>query len=357
MNKFLKSLMFLLVIALVFPAVLALTGCGATPSNEVKAVFFDSDIYDEETGLAVFEVDVNKSKHLDYKVNPSTWSGYEVFFSTKESTEENNLNYYLEDSGDIIVVSREFLDIKVEIRIGSCTDICIVRLKKYPNSMFLYDELGDRQQEISVVVNSESVYTMAPYGEFVKPNLTTYVAELKESDFSFVVTSSDETVVSIPDSSRLKFEAVATRVSSAVVTINMIDTTGTILFSNKVNVSVVMHAGKSLTLLDCYKKFIKNGDSITINDAEVDENNKLTLEFKNYAFDKDGGYIENQNLKFYCFVDDVQYIDIDNSNNLLIINKPTQGTITFKVRMVSNLITDDSGVYEINFNVTINFKM
>ena len=75
MNK-LKRILVSLCLALLLPLGLVFTGCGATPSNEVRGVFFDSDYYDEETGYAIFELDQGRPTKLEYKVNPSSWSGY-----------------------------------------------------------------------------------------------------------------------------------------------------------------------------------------------------------------------------------------------------------------------------------------
>ena len=50
MNR-LKKICLVLVVALVFPLVSLLVGCGATPSNEITGIVFDTMLY--EDGVAV----------------------------------------------------------------------------------------------------------------------------------------------------------------------------------------------------------------------------------------------------------------------------------------------------------------
>ena len=59
MNRKIKNLFLCFLMTILLPLTMILSGCGATPKNEVLGVAFDSMIYDEETGYAVFEVDKN----------------------------------------------------------------------------------------------------------------------------------------------------------------------------------------------------------------------------------------------------------------------------------------------------------
>ena len=47
--KKIKYIFFTLLLFFAAPLCLSLTGCGATPISEIKAIYFDSDIYDEKT--------------------------------------------------------------------------------------------------------------------------------------------------------------------------------------------------------------------------------------------------------------------------------------------------------------------
>ena len=50
MKKKLKAVLMSLLLAVCMPFTLFLTGCGPTPSNEIKGIKFVSPTYDDETG-------------------------------------------------------------------------------------------------------------------------------------------------------------------------------------------------------------------------------------------------------------------------------------------------------------------
>ena len=93
MRRF-KLVLAILLFALISPAFLTLVGCGATPVNDVKAVYFDSEIYDTN-GYAVFELDLYKPTILKTKINPSGWHG-ELIFNAINTSPTNAMNFDME---------------------------------------------------------------------------------------------------------------------------------------------------------------------------------------------------------------------------------------------------------------------
>ena len=86
-----KKILFALMLAVSLPIVSFLTGCGATPSNKLTGILFDTMQYDEATGLPVFEVDKDVTTGLDYKIYPSSATGYKVYFDpVDKGTAENS---------------------------------------------------------------------------------------------------------------------------------------------------------------------------------------------------------------------------------------------------------------------------
>ena len=356
MKKSIKSLIFVLLFVVTLPVTLFLSGCGATPSNEVQAVFFDSLLYDDEeggTGYAVFEVDKGVTTKLDFKVNPSTWSGYAVTYAIKECSAQNRSRFTLEN-GEITVQSNEFEEIKVEVHISGHHDTCIVRLKEYPNDIFLYDIDGKTEvDELEVSINSFGSYTISPYGRFVDAKGNSYVRPLIEHDFNFKVESDDPTIIDVPNESRLKVCSVRSNVSSANVTVMLNDTTGKMLHMVKVKINVVLNASRALAIIDGYDKFAVDNQAIEIaaDDLDLDENENLLLGVEVFFFGEDNRFIEPENTRFMLTVDNARYASVD--GDTIIIEPNSLELLNLKVNIWSNLVKPDGTAYSLTLNLKI----
>lgn len=359
MKKRFKSFALLLLFMVMFPVTMFLTGCGATPSNEVKGVFFVSDKYDKETGYAIFEVDKGVKTKLDYKINPSSWSGYAISYAFKEASGENLSRFkFTKENGCININSSDFEEIKVVIMVNKKSDTCIVRLKKYPTNMFL---LGtDKEtpvQEKEININALGSYTISPYGRFVDAEGNPYTKSLLEMDYKFKVTSDDETVISVPNEDRLKIYSVRKGSGSAKVTVSLLDATGKALFTVKVKVNVVRNAEKAVTVLSNYDKFVMSGDKLNFDASQLDvvDADKHIYEITQNTFLKaEGGvYIDEGYIEYAMTASNDRYVDIE--DNKIIIKKGGLSELTFKVYVWTNLVKADMSVFMSSFTITVKF--
>lgn len=350
MSKRLSKIILFLSFVLVLPLVMTLTGCGATPVNDAKSVKFVSNLYDEETGYAVFEVDINKPTELTYKINPSSNSGYAVQIQEMEDDYENatdnHINYYMDNNNIdpetkkvvedkplcITVFNKNFKQIKVRIYISvSDTDViedfCLVRLKEYPSEIYLDETPNPVLNENNEVVydktdyiNAGGVYSIHVFGKFTENVITNTVdedgnvistvtqhsetREITDDVYRFKVESSDQTVINVLDNSRLKVCSLKNKLESAVITISMVDINGNLIadgFVLKLHLTVVLSPKYSLLTLDGVNKFVKGNTEIT--NAEKDEEVHINLaESKIYS--------DNIHESLYYFINfDIELFD------------------------------------------------
>ena len=252
--------------ALLIPLGLVLTGCGATPSNEVRGVFFDSDYYDEETGYAVFWIDYNNPTQLKYKVNPSSWSGYIPEFQViKSGINYNNVDRFKLEAGAVTINNYAFEDIIVQISLNDFTDMCIVKLKKYPERIFFLDENQEESIEGYMAIGSNSLYKFHIFGQFSGEDEP---RELSENEYTFNVVSSNETVISVFDPKRLTVATVKTRAETATVSIQLLTAKGEALNNETLTFKfdVIPIISEARFLIDGYDNFITGTEEEPIED-------------------------------------------------------------------------------------------
>lgn len=216
--KKLKYLFTALILALLMPAMFILSGCGATSTNQVRGVFFDTKLYDDD-GIAVFEVDYNTETELTYKVNPSTGSGYKPIYQTLKSgeNEENRTRFELVN-GKITITSRDFEEITVQITLNGYKDVCKIRLKQYPDSIFFLDADGNQISTLNSQICADSYDVIHVYGSFGGE-----VRELTDERYIFNVVSTDETIISVPNINRLTIYTLKSHPSDCAVTITLLN--------------------------------------------------------------------------------------------------------------------------------------
>ena len=360
MKKKLKAVLMSLLLVVCMPFALVLTGCGATPSNEIKGIKFVSPTYDDETGFAVFEVDVNVATFLTYKLNPSSGAGYAITYAIKECPAQNLSRFTLRD-GIINVGSTEFEDIKIDIFANGKSDTCIVRLKKYPNSVFVYDVDGvSETRNLEVSVNALGTYSISPYGRFLDPNGRSYIKPILEYDYTFRVETSDPTIIDVPKSNRLKINAVTPKPLSATVTVSLLNTAGQVLHTFEIKVNVVLNAAKASAILDGCGTFVNSDDDISItistdpskSDLTVDADGNYVLGYKVFAYSSDDRYIKGVNVSTIARVSETRYIEYSKTSDALIIDK-TSPSFTFNMKIWTNLIDDEGLPFVLSFNVSI----
>lgn len=356
MKKFRNSLIVFLLL-LVLPLGVVLTACGATPSNEVKSVFFDTQLYDEETGYAVFEVDFNRETELTYKVNPSSWSGYRPVYQTLRSgeNEQNRTRFELKD-GKITVTDRAFEPITVQISINDFRDICIIRLKEYPTDIFFKDDEGNPIKEYNAPVNAEGAYKIHVFGSFNVGGGQTVVRELEDNKYKFNVVSSDSTVIEVKNKERLLVNTLKAKPESASVSINLLNADGNVVGSTlKVNFGVTPLVGQGFIDIDGCDKFIieSNEETIIINASSLETRGSGS----------DLVYIMNYDIDLYSstgiYIYESEY-NVEVISNLQRYVKPvgnkqieikTNSNLNFKLTFGTNLNSDGGTPYSITFNV------
>lgn len=287
--KKIKKILISLCLALLLPLGLVLTACGATPSNEVRGVFFESDFYDEETGYAIFELDQGRATKLEYKVNPSSWSGYVPEYQVIKAgeSEENRPRFKLEN-GEVTINSSDFEEITVQITINDFSDICIVRLKKYPTKIFFINGEGEQVQKDYKAVSSNTVHQIHVFGQF---GGETEPRELSEEHYKFNVVSSNDTTVKIFNPTRLTLFTVKTRPERAEIKVELLNADGKSVFAEPLTltVDVIPLITNGMLLIDGYDDFIDGTETEPIEisvSGTTSKNGKeyYVLSYKAYAF-------------------------------------------------------------------------
>lgn len=325
MKNKLKNIFLTLIVALSLPLMMFLSACGATPSNEVMGVLFDSPT--EEEGVAVFEVDLGVATDLPYKVFPSSASGYKVYYDPIDTgTDSNFFNFEFKD-GNIVINSENFESIKYKIRVGDYSDTCIIKLKKYPNTI--------STTETNVVLNSNDVHNILIYGDYGKGNVL-----IDEDAHSFLVESSDETVVSVPNANRLKFIAVRENgTATAKVTVTMLDCSGEKTERVvEISVKVVQNIADCDVVMSACDEFVKNNDNVEINYNDSDlkydatESEYKRLELNIYPINTNGMRCIDDNY-LVNVTSSASYVKVSDDGKTILIKNTIPDDYSFVVKI------------------------
>lgn len=380
MNK-MKHIILIFLLSLIAPLCFVITGCGATPIDDIQAVYFDSEIYDEETGYAVFELDYNVPTQLPYKVNPSGWSGM-VAFNAQRIGQESAPYFDLDLETGVFKIIDEInfktteVDIVINVISDGVTtqlkDTCIVKMKKYPLQLCVNEE---RQNKKDVYLNANGACTLDIYGYFVEYDKDNKKIEstiqLSESDYKFEVTSSDPSTLSVPNSSRLDIISRKTRIDKVTVKVQLLNSQGEIIegYSVTYNVIIVLPASKSFAYLDGYDGFIYDGDKIDIYlDDSINKSEIGSSIYYNLGFDiellSDSGltndvYLEEKEYTLVCTSTEEKYRIIDNENKIFRIRKPltydpNEG-LEVTIILVTSANNSLNNVYKMSFTATFYF--
>ena len=370
--KKIKYIFLTLLLFFVTPLCLTLTGCGATPVSEVKAIYFDSDIYDEKTGYAVFELDCDVPTQLPYKINPSGWSGELLFNAVKNG--QNKAPYFdLNEASGVFTIMDEasyqitevqvIIYVSVKGKIVSFEDRCLVKLKKYPIQIFVNE---DRDTEAQIYLNAGGAHTLHIYGNFGNGD----VRELAESDYNFNVMSSDNSVLIVPNISRLTIKSLKNRIDEVKFTVKLLDAKGNERGENFVliyNVKVVLPASYSVATFEGYDNFIFDGDTV---DITIDNTFDSSLVGNSYYYDLDFDvelfsnngisnevYLDKSEYEVICTSNQERYRIIDNENMVFQVRKPqNSNTLQVSVTIATTAINNANNVYKMSFVINFHFS-
>ncbi len=348
-NLMKKSFIFLLMLVM-FPLSTFLAGCGATPEENARAVYFVSDKYDEETGKAIFELDMKVATELTFKCNPSTSESDVNFTIPIEGQTNSSLNRsrFTFDNGVVTINEDGFEQIEVKINVNGKTDQCIVRLKEYPVEIY--------PKETEVLLNSYGSYTICAIGKFRLADGTYETRSLLEEDYNFTVVSANESVVSVPNPNRLTVCSERQNSGTAEVVVSLNDESGNSKgMTFKVKFKVVEMVVNGSLIFDGYDKFVSNNDTILVDANVLTANADGEYELHYDAiFESNHGTLVYNKGEFNCTTTDIDYISFDNTNQIIKIKSNVD--LTLKITVWTELFKPDGSSVGITFNVQFKAK-
>lgn len=353
MNKF-KRIVLAIIFGLMLPATAFLTACGATPSSAITGIVFDAKKYDEN-GVAVFEVDRGVTTDLEYKIFPSSASGYKVYFDPiDKGTAENSSRYKFED-GQITVNQDNFEDVRYRVRVGEYSDECIIRLKEYPVEIWT--------DETEITINTDSIKAINVSARF-KNALGNYTTKnITEEDYDFLVETDDETIINIPNENRLKFSAIRNEAATANVTVTILNTMGgrkDLKFNIKVN--VVPNISNAYVIMTGVSKNIYNGDEVELNysseklkldsvsGGKIITFNIFAINSNNILYEGNFDYCLNISSKTLA---SVNYVEGKPNGVLLSPTIKNGDKFLLSIIITNNLNNEDNTTFVFNINIKI----
>lgn len=342
-----KKLFFALMLAVSLPIVSFLTGCGATPSNKLTGILFDTMQYDEATGLPVFMVDKDVTTSLEYKIYPSSASGYKVYFDPiDKGTAENSSRFTFQD-GTINIHSASFEEVKYKVRAGEYSDTCIIRLKEYPVEI--------STDKPTMVVNSFDIVPINVQARFVNSIGVVTTKNITEGDFDFVVETSDETILQVPNENRLKFCPVRNGRSNAEITVTLLNGQGEKTnMSFKISVQVIQRISNSFVTLSGVSTMVENGDTAEVNfNSLATENGMGRIDLNVYPINV-GNLLVGDEFTYSLNLSSKKYAKISADGKYILIDStiPNDEKLQIQITIV-DMTMDDGSTFVIDLNLII----
>lgn len=341
MNK-LKKLCLCLVVVLMFPFVAMLVGCGATPSSELTGIVFDTMLY--EDGVAVFEVDQGVTTDLAYKIFPSSASGYKVYFDPIDKGTAANSSRYTFEDGKITIDKPEFEDVRYKVRVGEFTDTCIIRLKRYPDEIFTTNS--------NIMLNTNDVKVINVMAKF---NSTNTIRSIREDEYDFLVETSDETIIKIPNPNYLKIIPIRNGLASAKVKVTILNKQGEKTnLSFEMNVEVVQNIIDSKVIMSGVDHFVKDGDEVEVNYNDLEEvGGKKKISFSVYPINKNE-VLDQHGHKYIIALKSQNYVKVSDDGEYLLIDPSVADGYELKVSLIyTDLNMSDGSTFIIDIYITI----
>ena len=405
--KKLKYLFLTLLFVFATPLCLMLTGCGPTPISDIKAVYFDSDMYDEATGYAVFELDYNVPTLLTYKINPSGWSGNVQFNAIKNGQDKAPYFDLNEATGEFTIMDKTayqvtevqiLINVPVDGKMVQYLDTCIVKMKTYPTQIFV-DE--NREVEKEIYLNAHGSCSLDVYGFFGYEPLrdesgkiqldefdkiiytnTPIINQLSDNEYKFDLKCSDESVLEIPDPTRLTIHSLKDKIDEVIVVIKLLNSKGEPIegFVLTYKIKIVLTASSSYATFEGYNSFILDGegygeedkDKIIINLNEsfgikkIGESDYYALDFRIGGLFSNSGvsnsvFLNPEVYEIVCTSNQESYRYIDNENSVFYIRKPKNidklgNELQVDVSIVTSANNKDGKVYKMSFCLTFRFE-
>lgn len=358
MKNKLKNILFVLIIALFMPMTMFLSACGATASGTVTGIKFTPNDYDEN-GTPLFWVDEGVTTTLDYSVYPSSASGYRVYFDPVGTGTSGNSLLYNFKNGKITVTDNKFEEVRYKIRVGNFTDTCIIRLKEYPKKIYT--------EETDVVLNSDGYYDIVVKGDFKNvQDVETLGVILGQDDYSFLVETEDETIVSVPNENRLKFIAIRQNgTASTNVKVTMLDCSGKKRedLSFKIKVTVVQNISTCKIVMSGVDTFVENNDEVTVDFNKLEDADEVGYKLLNMDFYpiNTNGQLDIQENYEIVLSKDREYVTLSEDGKSLLIKNTVAGlsdgfNINLKVYFPNLIVKGSDGKLD-SFIISINLTI
>ena len=336
-----KKLCYVMVLVLMFPFVTILAGCGPTPSSEITGIVFDTMIY--EDGVAVFEVDQGVTTDLTYKIFPSTASGYKVYFDPIDKGTPTHSSRFTFDNGKITIDKPEFEDVKYKVRVGDFTDTCIIRLKKYPNRIYTTDT--------DIMLNTNDVKVINVMAEFEN---SPEPRSIREDEYDFLVETSDETIIHIPNENYLKIIPIRNGLASAKVTVTLLnkqkEKTG---LSFELNVRVVQNISDAKVIMTGVEHFVKDGDEVEVDYSALGEIGSKEISFEVYPVNKNN-ILDQHGHEYIVTLTSQNYMSVSEDGKKIILKESIEEGYKMKVSLVhTDLNMQDGSTFVVRFTITI----
>ena len=189
------------------------------------------------------------------------------------------------------------------------------------------------------------------------PDNSFEVRPLLERDFNFSVYSDNETVISVPNHSRLTVCSERLNTNSANVTVKLLDESGKEKgLSFTVKLTVKEMAKNGFLLLDGFDSFVENGSTVLVDANEMTPNasGEYELHFKAYFISDVDTLIENIG-SFECLTESNDYVSFDNASQLIKIKSDYDGV--YVVTVWTNLFKPDGSTLGITFEIDFTAKV
>lgn len=350
MNK-LKKILLAVIVGLMLPVTTLLTACGATPSSEITGIAFNAKKYDDD-GTAIFEVDKGVTTELDYKIFPSSASGYKVYFDPIDKGTAENASRFTFKDGQITVDRDGFEDVRYKIRVGEYSDECIIRVKEYPVEIWT--------EETEVTLNTDKIKAISVKARY-KTSAGNYVTRnITEKDYDFLVESSDETIIDVPNENRLKFLPIRNRKATGVVTVTLLNSQGEKTgLTFKIKVNVIPTISEAYVIMSGASKKIYNNESepVEINYSSeklqaVDGGKLLT--FKIFAINTNNILYEGE-INYSLNLSKKTLVSVSDDGKGVVVSDEIQNGDTFllTITVLENFNMEDNTTFVFNINIKI----
>ena len=245
-------------------------------------------------------------------------------------------------------------NVDIECSVGGSS--CIIRLKKYPISI--------QPNASEITVNSLGTYAINVNATFYSAG-TEITKTITENEFDFLVETSDETIVDIPNSNRLKFNAVRNGNASATVRVTILNMQGEKTnLSFEIGVTIKQNAGQAFVFASGTNSILQDGSEVDIDYSQIQIdllNPKIgtvdarAIKFSMYVLNSSNVLVEDECVYSLSVSNDVLVKIVNDGDNkeYIIISEDVTNNFKLKVKICTNMTMKDGSLFTIDLELTI----